>query len=267
MIPPLKINKNIYLCDKKFHTELIEQLYESHDYYGIVLISGEELKIYKYQYSNIELIESHSIHRQKKHKKGGQSAHRFMMIGQAQVNEYIKLICQKINKHFICSDGNTINIKGLIIAGVGEIKNHVTASTDLHKNIKLIIKQIINTSDININSIQSNINQITSNVKIDDQLKILNKFYDYQQQNLNMIVYGNDTINKIINDGLIKELIIHESKKEEFENIISIATHNNCIINIISSITSKGSEILTGYGGIVGTLWYPMNSYIGDEIS
>ena len=45
-IPPKPIRSFEYLCDKYFHTEFIEDLYQRHDDYGILYLSGCEYCFY-----------------------------------------------------------------------------------------------------------------------------------------------------------------------------------------------------------------------------
>lgn len=99
IVPPQPIHKNLYLCGKYFLVEPIEQLFQSYDDYGIILVSGEITEYYLVNNVNYTLVDKISIARQKKQKKGGQSSQRFQRIRLNQINEYLNLICEKIEKN------------------------------------------------------------------------------------------------------------------------------------------------------------------------
>lgn len=244
--PPLPIVKNVYYCDKIFHTDQVEYLFETYDKHGIIIITGENTELYLVNGTNYELIDSLNIHRQKKQKKGGQSAHRFQMIQIEQVNQYVKRICEMITKNY--TTNNIINIKSLIIAGYGDIKSFVIKELD--NRFTSIITNNITTQNIDITNIINSNSDILFGIDIREQNIIFDKFNEIMNTNIDKIIYGHDMLLQYATNGQLKELLVHITQKDN--DIINIATKYGCIINYVNIDKNN----ILNYGGIIGLTWY-----------
>jgi peptide subunit release factor 1 (eRF1) len=67
--PPQPIRRNYYLCDNKFHVEYIEDLYKTHEKYGLVIALGETTYFYEIENTSYKKIKEISLVRQKNQKK------------------------------------------------------------------------------------------------------------------------------------------------------------------------------------------------------
>jgi peptide subunit release factor 1 (eRF1) len=209
IVPPLPIKRNAYRCDNKFHTDFIANLFEDHQKYGIVMIEGEEAQFYTVKGTSCIMIDHFTLHRQKSMKAGGQSAARFNRIQKSQVAEYVKKICDRITTNFF-TDGQPNN-KGLIIAGVGGVKDDLLLSSFLPQ-IKILSKLTLSKMDIHI--VLESSNDLLFEGDVNEEVKILSSMMDLFQNNILKLVYGFDILNKEIEECKIKELvIIHQLKK------------------------------------------------------
>lgn len=260
VIPPLPIKKNAYMCDKYFHIEFIEDLYKSYDDYGIVLIAGEETQFYKLNGTQYNMIDNFTLCRQKKQKNGGQSSARFQRIHDNQISEYVKKICERLTSNYI-DKTNRANIKGLIIAGIGDIKDKVVGSDWLHPKLVEIMSKVINITQLDIERVIQLSDDVINNNEMIEQNKIIDKFYEVLIKDSNKVIYGIKTINEYIHNGLIKELLVHGIIKDSIKEILDEAESLGCTINYVNVMNEKTKQLLNGYGGILGITWYTYDDY------
>ncbi len=132
-IPYKPIRNSEYLCDSRFHTEIIEDLIEEKQIYGYIIIDGAGF-LFCHLDGDIRKIihsEKHSVNR--KHRKGGQSAQRFGRITDEKKIAYIRKIAKTANEKFITN--NKVNVSGIIVGGPGELKRIFRKSPLLDKYI------------------------------------------------------------------------------------------------------------------------------------
>ena len=71
------INTSLYLCDNKFHTEALQELLESDDKFGFIVMDGNGSLFGTLAGNTREILHKFSVDLPKKHGRGGQSALRF----------------------------------------------------------------------------------------------------------------------------------------------------------------------------------------------
>jgi peptide chain release factor subunit 1 len=252
--PPLPIKESTYLCDRNFHVELIEKLYDTYDDYGIVLIGGDETLFYKFHGNHYALIDRIGLCRQKKQKCGGQSAPRFSRIREGQILSYTKLIIEKLVKNFVNGDLNKLNIIGLIIAG-NDMKDKLLTDEDLPYLIKSNILKSMTVNELDIVRVIHNSMDVI-NKNSSDFDKILDEFLEAFSRSSNNIVYGKEETFEKIREKQMKTLIITSDLYESLSDTIdkSIA-HTGCKLVIINQF-NKSFNTFRGLSGIGGFTWF-----------
>ncbi len=256
--PPKPIDKFMYLCDRKYHTELIEDLYQDHDKYGIILITGEEVKFYSICGTEIRNLDRGKVRITKNQKKGGQSAPRFGRIRDNEIQQYISHCCELSQEHYLEDDIPII--KGLVIAGNADKKDR------LYENIHFKLKEMSQKMTI---SDKDNIHTIVERCKKifdthDEELNELNEFYEHINRDTNRGIYGIKQIMKSFENYSLQKVLIHEKfDKIKYHNveydrdyIKNKCEETNCQYIEILSLNSQTDELYKGYGGIVGISWY-----------
>ncbi|KAF5789396.1 putative peptide chain release factor eRF1/aRF1, eRF1 domain 1/Pelota, eRF1 domain 2 [Helianthus annuus] len=71
------INASLYLCDNKFHTEALNELLESDDKFGFIIMDGNGTLFGTLSGNTREVLHKFTVDLPKKHGRGGQSALRF----------------------------------------------------------------------------------------------------------------------------------------------------------------------------------------------
>jgi peptide chain release factor subunit 1 len=253
LIPPYPIKRNDYKCDKIFHVDLVEDLYQTYDEHGIILVEGDSALFYKYSKNECKEIDSVEIYRKNKNRRGGQSSGRFFRIRLQQIDKYIKTLNEMVTKNYIDKDMNCCTIKKLIIAGTGDIKDQLVSNKEFPQILKNITT-LMSISSLDINLVLSN--EIFNSSISNTDCKEITEFYDSLSRCINNVVYGKKETMYCLENGYIKHFIIHKDMYQEIDDIEHHIKELNCNIVITEDKTFKS------YGGIGAILWFPLDSNI-----
>ncbi|MDD4930915.1 MAG: Vms1/Ankzf1 family peptidyl-tRNA hydrolase [Candidatus Colwellbacteria bacterium] len=262
--PPLPIKMGLYRCDKMFYTDYVLSLYKNFDKFGLVLIAGEEVTMYSHCGTKIDLIDKFTVHRQKSMKMGGQSAQRFGRIRENQIGEYVKKICERLEKNYVDFTVGSPSVKGLFIGGVGDIKDKVIMSPFLNSLVSSNIRKVITMSEISLDKLMESCGDLTS--YSEEEKESLDEIELYTSRDLSRTVYGYDLLLKNIKDGGLEKIYIHSMVEEKFgkENF-ELAKTMGCKIILLQGKSAKSISFVNSYGGVLGVTWYDIEDNLVDE--
>ena len=98
------INTSLYLCDNKFHTEALQELLESDDKFGFIVMDGNGCLYGTLSGNAREVIHKFSVDLPKKHGRGGQSALRFARLRLEKRQNYVTKCAEIATQMFITND-------------------------------------------------------------------------------------------------------------------------------------------------------------------
>ena len=124
--PYKPLNKFLYMCDNKFHTDSLQSLMVSEEKYGFIIMDGNGCLYGILSGNNKEILQQFSVELPKKHGRGGQSALRFARLRLEKRHNYILKVSELAVKHFIKED--KVNVTGIILGGSAEFKNQLVAN-------------------------------------------------------------------------------------------------------------------------------------------
>ena len=300
-IEPFKpLTKFLYLCDSKFHTEALEDLLLAEEKYGFIVMDGHGT-LYGLLYGNNQsILHKFSVSLPKKHRAGGQSALRFSRLRDEARHNYVRKVGELATSYFISND--LPNIKGLILAGSADFKSELEKSAHLDPRLKETVLQVI---DISYGG-QTGFNQaiqlsanILSNVKLMEEKKLLEKFFEEINKDTGKYCFGIQQTIDALEQGAVEKLIVWEDleimryvfsigNKEEIrffnknQKIDAIDKESNNVMNIKEKIlwldwitekyktygteldlvtdkSSAGTQFVNGFGGIGGILRWALN--------
>ena len=224
-IRPFKaINTSLYLCDNKFHTDILSTLIEKDEKTGFIIIDGKGLLIGQLNGNRREILSKLSVNLPKKHGRGGQSAARFGRIRLEKRNHFLKKVAEISSQHFI-TDGQKINVEGLIIGGSSEFKNELNSSELLDERLRSKIFQIIDLSyggEAGFNQAIESCSSFLSNIKFVKEKKLLQSYFDEITRDSGKYIYGATQTIELLIAGTIEKLILWENfemVRFTFENI------------------------------------------------
>ena len=213
-IKPIKaINTSLYLCDNKFHTDILSSLLEKDEKTGFIIVDGKGLLIGQLNGNRSEILTKLSVNLPKKHGRGGQSAARFGRIRLEKRNHFLKKIAEISSQHFI-PDGQKPNIQGLIIGGSSEFKNELNSSELLDERLRVKLIQIIDLSyggEAGFNQAIEYSSSILSDVKFIKEKKLLQSYFDEINKDTGQYIYGAPETVEMLISGAIEKLILWEN--------------------------------------------------------
>ena len=213
-IKPIKaINTSLYLCDNKFHTDILSSLLEKDEKTGFIIVDGKGLLIGQLNGNRSEILTKLSVNLPKKHGRGGQSAARFGRIRLEKRNHFLKKIAEISSQHFI-PDGQKPNIQGLIIGGSSEFKNELNSSELLDERLRVKLIQIIDLSyggEAGFNQAIEYSSSILSDVKFIKEKKLLQSYFDEINKDTGKYIYGAPETVEMLISGAIEKLILWEN--------------------------------------------------------
>jgi len=121
-----------YKCDKRFHVEPFEKLFEVNPHGYVVFVDGKQYMIYKYVGNWIRLKQGNAL-LVKRQRKGGQSALRFARHAEESRHHYISHVVDVINNLIKIPHKN---VPPLYLFGSEELKNMLLENMCLKVNFK-----------------------------------------------------------------------------------------------------------------------------------
>ena len=131
-------------CDNKFHTEALNELLESDEKFGFIIMDGNGCLFATLAGSTRTIIHKFSVDLPKKHGRGGQSALRFARLRLEKRHNYLRKVAELATQCFITSDRP--NVSGLILAGSAEFKNTLNGSQLFDPRLQAVVQKLVDVS-------------------------------------------------------------------------------------------------------------------------
>jgi len=294
-LEPFKpINTSLYRCDNRFHIEAIENLIDSNEKYGFIIVDGSETLYGTLSGNNKEIIKKFTISLPGKHNKGGQSSNRFARIREEKRHEYIKRVSEMATDIFINNNKPIIN--GLVVAGFANFKTELTQPDFLDQRLYNILLKIVDIQYGGISGFNEAISlcdDCLSNLKFVKEKKIISSFFSEISLNSSKFIFGIDDTLLALDMGAIDHLIVwenldiwrHEILSSDKPHILFLPSKSlpsdyqshhsepislldwltlnykklNFHLHFITNKSSEGSQFVSGFGGIGGILRYPID--------
>jgi len=210
------INTSLYLCDNKFHVEALNELLVNDDKYGFIVMDGGGSLFGTVQGNVRTIISRFSVDLPKKHGRGGQSAMRFARIRLEKRHHYIRKVAEQATSVFISND--TINVKGLILAGSAEFKNELSGSALFDPRLRSQVMKIVDVAYGGENGFSQAIelcSDFLANVKFVQEKKVITKYMEEVSMDTGKYCFGvTDTI-MALESGACETTIIWENIRIE----------------------------------------------------
>lgn len=255
--PPKPLKYMFYRCDVKFHLDTILDMYEDDDYYGLCLISGEDLVIYLVTISSdnridIKKLNSENIELQTRTRRGGSSSGRYGRINDKAKNYNKILFTELIINAYMYENHTKCKIKKLILAGPTDMKKEITDTSLFQQHLQKYLFKIVNTNGIHQTTADEVMGNILGEIKYADVKQVDNEIEKLVQYQYDSLLIGKTECEEFIKENNIKKLYICKSGIQYNEEVLSIIDNLKTIIPVIFS----ESTILKTYGGWVGIKKY-----------
>jgi len=206
------INTSLYLCDNKFHTEALNELLESDNKYGFIVMDGNGTLFGTLSGNTREILHKFTVELPKKHGRGGQSALRFARLRMEKRHNYVRKVAEHAVLHFITSDKP--NVAGLILAGSADFKSELGLSDMFDNRLQAIV---LNTVDVSYGG-ENGFNQaielsaeILANVKFIQEKRLISKYFEEISLDTGKYCFGVEDTLACLDMGACETLIVWEN--------------------------------------------------------
>lgn len=256
--PPIPLKTRIYRCDKEFVLDILREMLESKEVYGLVVMDRRDANIALLKGKTIvPLVKTHS-EVPGKFKAGGQSAMRFHRLIEGAAKDHYKKVAEYMKEAFLNMEG----LKGIIVGGPGPTKYELVEGDFITNEVKkriIAIKDLSYTGEFGLEELLEKSQDVLAQEDVMEEKKIVGKFLEMLATRQNMASYGEaDVMNKLkmgVVDTLLLSEDLPEAKIEEFEKEAqSVGTD----VKIISTQTREGAQ-LRDLGKVAAVLRYEVH--------
>lgn len=237
--PINKISYNIYKCDKHFHLDILEKMYEKDldkSKYITIYTNGKCLDIYEIDsFNNMKKIFTNDVRLIGKFKNGGQSANRLQNIRQNNRETFLNKSVEEINEIIGYDD----NIDGVLVCGPSTFKK------ELYQKLKYDNMDVIDLDRVEYNNdkIIEKIDYMRQNNMDKDIIEDL-KYLGLKDK----LVYGKE-VKEYMKNHMLKNVYVHHTL---FDEVNIFVDKNDFKINIIKLY----SNYILDYDRIIGEKYY-----------
>lgn len=233
---PEKVKTFKYHCASEFLTWILEEMLETKETYGLLVIGRKESAVGYLRGNHMEVVREFTSNIHGKHKAGGQSQKRFeRLIEEGEISFY-RHISSEVNELFLGME----QLQGIFIGGPGPSKEKFVNDESLDYRLR---EKIIDVVDLGYGGIEGlralveKVNKQIENVKYVREQNIWQNFMKHITTDTGMAVYGQDEVERALNLGAVDMLIM----SERLESYKIKRECSNCQYN--DYITSKRIDI------------------------
>jgi peptide chain release factor subunit 1 len=205
------INTSLYLCDNKFHTEALQELLQSDQKFGFIVMDGSGALFGTLSGNTREVLHKLVVELPKKHGRGGQSALRFARLRLERRHNYLRRVGELAEQFFITNDRP--NVVGLVLAGSAEFKQKLSQSDMFDPRLQAIVLKIVDVSYGGENGFNQAIElsaDALANVKFVHEKKLLSDYFAEISQDTGKYCYGVKDTMRALSMNAVDTLIMFE---------------------------------------------------------
>jgi len=256
--PPIPLKTRIYRCDKEFQLDLLRDMLDIKEIYGLVIVDRRDANIAYLKGKTIVPLKATHSEVPGKTRAGGQSAHRFERLREGAAKEHFKKVAEYVKEKFL---GNK-ELKGILVGGPGPTKHDWAEGgylTDQLKKKIIAVKDLSYTGEFGLQELVDKSQDILAKEDIAAEKAVMSKFFNLLAKKPGMVNYGEKQVMESLKIGMVEILLLSEElddkKIEKFE---SEANKVGTQVKIISTETREGVQ-LKELGKAAAILRYEQN--------
>jgi len=243
------INTSLYLCDNKFHTEALQELLESDDKFGFIVMDGNGSLYGTVAGNTREILHKFSVDLPKKHGRGGQSALRFARLRLEKRQNYVTKVAEMATNLFITND--KVNVSGIILAGSADFKNVLAASDVFDPRLSAKVIKTVDVSYGGENGFSQAIElcaETLANVKFIQEKKLISKYFEEISQDTGKFCFGIGDTLKGLEMGAVETLIVYEDLETMRYELKNTQTGEETTLHLSKAQEADSNNFLTKDG-------------------
>ncbi|MGC9071379.1 MAG: peptide chain release factor aRF-1 [Acidilobus sp.] len=259
--PPEKVPVFYYRTDKRFITEILENMLDTEDSVGIIIIERDQATIGLVKGSKIEVLDELEDFIPGKHMMGGQSQRRFDRIIEQMVDDFMKKVAQRANE-LLLPIHDTGKLKSVVVAGPGYAKSDFVKSGYLDYRLqKILDPHLIDVSYQGEEGLREVISKAQDVIQLSLYREVMNAFELFKAhlaKGTGLVIYGPDDVTKAIDMGALSTLLIHEARPD-VESWKEKAEASGAKVYIIPESLPESEWFLKTFDGLAGLLRYKVD--------
>lgn len=297
LVEPIKpVPTFMYRCDDMFHIGTLKDMLIDDVRYGFIVVGGNGVLFAVLNGNTKTILKKHDVSLPKKHNKGGQSSVRFARLRESAHHNYLRKVSELATELFISKDdGGTpcVNVKGIIVAGVADIKNKLTESNMFDSSLQKVVLDVVDVAyDFNAGLEQAIdlSSHLLKDVKLIEEKNCISSFMTEISKDSRKITFGVQQTMAALEMGAVKTLILSEkidktrivvendAKQRDmifdktkvcdrtivetcllFDWLLENYKSYGSTIQTISDSFAEGHQFLHGFGGIAALLRYDVD--------
>ena len=264
--PPKAINTSLYMCDDRFHTEVLSTLLSNDATYGFIVVDGNGALFGTLSGAARRILQHFRVDLPKKHGRGGQSALRFDRIRVEKRHNYLRRVTELAAAHFITDNG--LNVAKLILAGAADFKTELSQTAMFDPRLKAATMAVV---DVGYGGESGFVQAIElcgpllSDVKLVHEKEILARFFEEISKS-NRWAIGTDDVMQALAAGAVETCIVWEDLATVYgdmplsEWLVDHWAEFGCKLEIVSDKSPQGTQFVRGLGGLGAILRYSVDS-------
>lgn len=254
--PPEPLKVKIYRCDQTFYLDLIKDMMEHREVYGLVVMDKRECAVGVLRGTSIKMIEYLTSGVPGKTRAGGQSSNRFARVREEAAKEFYYRISDILNKEFLGKK----EIKGIILGGPGPTKEEFLEYLNNEIRKKVIgVKDVTYTDESGLHDLVERSHDLLANEIIMQEKIIMTRFFEKLGKEPNKVVYGLNEVKDALDLGAVDIVLVSEDYDEKtIEELESLCEKTGCKIQLISTDTREGKQ-LKDLSGVAAILRYELH--------
>lgn len=257
--PPKPLNTRSYRCDQTFQVDLLQEMLEINDVYGLIVIDRREGNVGLLKGTSITQLVGFTSDVPGKTTKGGQSQQRYARIREGAAKDFFKKVGNAANKEFL---EMKTNLKGILVGGPGGTKEDFLSGSYLNQELKdkvVSVQDLSYTGDFGLQELVEKSQDTLAKESIAEEKKIMNDFLEMLGKETGKAAYGIKEVEQAFELGAVNILLVSEEFDEDLtEKFIEKAESTGAKIHIISTETREGVQ-LKDLGGIAAILKFAIS--------
>ena len=252
--PPLPLNIRMYRCDQVFVTDPLEDMVESHNTYGLIVMDNREGIVGYIKGKTITIIKEMTSNVPGKLQVGGFSQQRYARLREEAAHEFYKRIAAVANTEFLAMGKN---LQGILVGGPGITKEKFASGDYLNTELKrkiLSIQDLSYTGEYGLHELLDKSQEDLAHEGIVKEKRLMQEFFQILAKTSDKIAYGETDVRKAISMGAVDRILISEDS-EKIEEFQALAGTISATVIIVSLETQEGKQ-LKDLGGIAAILRY-----------
>jgi len=212
--PPQRLRTWLYRCDSRFWTEILEEMVEEHEAYGLLAMDRGEAAFAILRGKSLEIVEEITSGVPSKHRAGGQSARRFERIREQKIHEFYKRIGEYATKIFLKEK----DLKGIIVGGPGPAKHEFLKGDYLHYELRdkvLGVFDIGYSGEEGIYELAKRARDVIKDVRYVREQEALDELLYHISRDTGLAIYGEQEVRRALELGAVDKLLISEGLKKK----------------------------------------------------